>query len=517
MGVISTVMKKNTTVFAQRLTTVISSNKFFACILVLMAVEALWIAFSGRYPMAFDEDFHLGLIHLYSHHISPFWEAQPSGADSFGAVVRDPSYLYQYLMSFPYRAVSVVTNSQTAQVISLRVLNVALFTGGLVLWSKLLLKTGASKTIVHCSILAFVLIPVVPLLAAQINYDNLFIPVVAGVFLVAANFGEELAMYKRVNTKLLIQLLILCLFASLIKYAFLPILVAVIVYVLIRLIQAPASWRKLLLSLAFGWTLMERSTRWLLLIVLVVFSALFAERYLINLIRYHQPVPDCAKVLSIEQCSAYGPWIRNYNITNNRDPNANSSPLVYSVDWFYGMWLRSFFAVAGPGVRFETRGPLLLPGIGVIVLASIASIALAVKARTIWRKYDTSALTLLLVVIAGYLSLLWLDGYQSFVRLGETVAINGRYLLAVALPLILLGALGITETLRHRQDLKLLFVAVAIFILAWGGGTLTFILRSRDAWYWPNSTVQRVNFDIRQTLGPITPGYRHPIEFMSRN
>jgi hypothetical protein len=510
-------MKKKTTSFSHRLTVVASSNKFFVCILGFMALEALWIAFSGHYPMAFDEDFHLGLIRLYSHHISPFWEAQPSGADSFGAVVRDPSYLYHYLMSFPYRLITALTGSQTAQVISLRVLNVALFTGGLVLWRKLLLKTGASKAIVHSCILAFVLIPVVPLLAAQINYDNLFIPVVAAVFLVAAKFGEELGKYKRVNTKSLLQLLILCLFASLIKYAFLPILIAVIAYIVIRLIQTPASWRKLLLSLAFGWTLMTRSTRWALVVALVIFSALFAERYLINLARYHEPVPDCAKVLSVKQCSAYGPWARNYNITSNKDPRASNSVLTYSADWFYGMWLRSFFAVDGPTTHFETRGPLVLPGIGVIVLASIASLALLVNARAIWRKYDRSVLTLLIVVIAGYLSLLWLDGFRSFIKLGETVAINGRYLFPVALPLILLGALGINEALKRRGGLKAGFAAVAILTLVWGGGTLTYILRSRDAWYWPNSGVQRVNRDVRQTLGPITPGYRHPVEFMSRN
>ena len=85
--------------------------------MALFVLQAAWIALSGRYPMAFDENFHLGIIRLYAHHISPFWSGQPAGANAFGAVARDPSYLYQYLMSFPYRLVSIFTSSQTAHVL----------------------------------------------------------------------------------------------------------------------------------------------------------------------------------------------------------------------------------------------------------------------------------------------------------------------------------------------------------------------------------------------------------------
>ena len=54
------------------------SNKFFYIIIGFFVVEALWFVFSAIYPMAFDEDFHFGLIQLYSHHLSPFLSEQPA-------------------------------------------------------------------------------------------------------------------------------------------------------------------------------------------------------------------------------------------------------------------------------------------------------------------------------------------------------------------------------------------------------------------------------------------------------
>src|SRR5882672_10647373 len=116
-------MKKNITL-ASRLVRFVDSQPFFWLVIALLVLEAAWIALTGRYPMAFDEDFHLGIIRLYAHHISPFWAHQPPDGNAFGAVARDPSYLYQYLMSFPYRLVAAFTSDQTLQVLWLRAVNI---------------------------------------------------------------------------------------------------------------------------------------------------------------------------------------------------------------------------------------------------------------------------------------------------------------------------------------------------------------------------------------------------------
>src|SRR5665213_199085 len=203
--------------------------------------------------MAFDEDFHLGIIRLYAHHLSPFWSSQPQGANMFGAVARDPSYLYQYLMSFPYRLISLFTGDQTIQVIILRFINIGLFASSMVLYRRLMMKTGASRALVHLCLLIFVLIPISPLLAAQINYDNLLLPVTALALLLAANFDARLTKQKKLDTKLLLQLLTLCLLASLVKYAFLPLFVAILGFIAVRLWQRYRSVKQVWLNLLLGW------------------------------------------------------------------------------------------------------------------------------------------------------------------------------------------------------------------------------------------------------------------------
>lgn len=81
--------------------------------------------------MAFDERLPLGIITLYAHHLSPFWQAQPAHADAFGAVFRDPSYLYHWLMSFPYRFVSIFTDNHTTIVFMVAGLKCSLIWGGI--------------------------------------------------------------------------------------------------------------------------------------------------------------------------------------------------------------------------------------------------------------------------------------------------------------------------------------------------------------------------------------------------
>jgi hypothetical protein len=511
-------MAKHTKNLTTKITTFLGSGRCFAAIVALFILEALWIALSGRYPMAFDENFHLGIIRLYAHHISPFWTGQPLGADQFGAVARDPSYLYQWLMSFPYRLVAVFTNNQTAQVLILRFINIGLLATSLPVYRRLLLKTGASRTLVHLCLALFILIPITPLLAAQINYDNLLLPLTALTLLLAVNFNEELRKYKRVNVKTLLWLLIVGLITCLVKYAFLPILLVVIVYSLIILHHTYyPDYRKLWLSLGFGWTLVARRTRWLLLIIFVLISGLFLQRYGVNLVHYHKAIPDCSQVLSAQRCSAYSPWVRDHILETEKPVNSTSSPLVFTADWFYGMWLRSFFAVDGPATNFQTRGPLIMPAIGAIIFAVAALLATLATVPKLLRTYNKQVLWLFVAVMAVYAGALWFDGYQSFLQTGQAVAINGRYLLPVIPLLLVLLALGVNELFRDHQGVKLVIGGLVLVCILWGGGALTYILRSNDAWYWRNQAVYDVNHAVQQVLGPVTPGYYSPNEFMGHN
>jgi hypothetical protein len=506
-------MTKTNTSFSRRCVAMLGSAAFFRAILALLVLQAAWIALSGSYPMAFDEDFHLGIIRLYAHHLGPFWSGQPANADMFGAVARDPSYLYHFLMSFPYRLISVFTNDQTIQVLILRAINIGLFAGGLALYRRLMLKTGVSKALVHVCLLVFVLVPIVPFLAAQINYDNLLLPATALALLLAVRFDTILTTRKRLDAKTLLQLLVVCLLASLVKYAFLPIFAVIMGFVIVRTWQSRRQAPKLRRSLGASWQALSSWLRLGLAVAVVLSAGLFVERYGLNLVRYHEPVPDCSKVLTIKQCSAFGAWVRDYDykIAKVQGPR---SPVTFTREWLYGMWLRTLFAVGGPNTDFETRGPLLVPGVAIIVLAGVSVLAVPAAAPRLLKRYNAPSLWLLAAAAASYVGILWLDEYKAFLHTGHPVAINGRYLLPVLLPLALLGIAAVNELIKNRQATKLVLASAAVLCFVWGGGTLTFILRSDDAWYWPSPAVRTANHAVQRVLGPITPGYNQKTQFL---
>src|SRR5271154_6655389 len=128
--------------FTSRVYKLLGSPRLIRFILAFFIFESAWIAISAAYPQAFDENFHFGLIQVYSHYWLPFLSSQPPHAASFGAVARDPSYLYQYLMSFPYRIIAHFYHEEIGQIIMLRFINVGLFAAGILLLRRILLRVG---------------------------------------------------------------------------------------------------------------------------------------------------------------------------------------------------------------------------------------------------------------------------------------------------------------------------------------------------------------------------------------
>lgn len=500
-------------VVVQRMLKALSSTPLFWIIVGLLVVQAAWIAATGLYPMAFDEDFHFGIIKIYAHHFSPFWSSQPESANTFGAVFRDPSYLYHYLMSFPFRIISYFTSDQTVQVLWLRAINIGLFAWGLVLFRKVLLTTGASKALIHSCFLVFILIPVMPLLAAQINYDNLLFPLSAAVLWQAVNIATELKNHRTISIKRLLILASLALLTSIVKYAFLPILLTIVVYLGVRVIQTYDTWSDLRLGLERNWSQSSKVHLGLLIVGLILSLGLFSQRYVVNTVLYHTPIPDCSKVLDVEACSDYGPWIRDYNLKQIKS-GSDTNPVLFTGEWAYGMWLRLFFAVDGPSTQNQTRGPLLLPAVTSIAVAVLGIILMTTYSLRLWRGQNSEPVRLFAIISVVYVGVLWIDQYRAYLRTGQPVAINGRYLLPVLLPLLLLTAMSYRQWLKNHTDYKLLLIMVTIIGLAWGGGALTYILRSNSDWYWPNSTVRQINQSVQNTIGPIVPGNYYQGQFV---
>lgn len=483
---------------------VLRSPKFFVAILVLFVLQALWIALSAAYPMVFDENTHFGIIQLHAQQLSPVFTQQPPNSGFAGALTRDPSYLFHYFLSFPYRLIANLTDSLMAQVIFLRLFNIAFFATGLVLFRKLLLRTKVSPALIHVTLLFLILTPVVPLLAGQINYDNLLFPVAAGMLLLAISITNTLRVKHKFPISKILVFLTVGMLGCLVQFAYLPVFAGGFTWLVwelffalrskklkpmrdIKLYFSVTSWPKILLvSIPF----------------LVAFS-LFFHMYGINVLRYHHLTPRCDQVLTKAECSLNGGWQRNYTAYLNND-GVDANPALYAASWSYRMLVATFYTSSGgasPTAWYLSVNPLPVIFYTALVVL-LGGIVLIVRYnRALFRGHPY--LGGLVFVSLFYCLALWLINYQDFVRLGEKVAINGRYLFPVILPLMLLVGVAYNKLLSGRVAFKIGLFGIVLVLFLQGGGALSYITSSNPGWYWPNSTIIDANEGAQTIIKPL--------------
>jgi hypothetical protein len=237
---------------------------------------------------------------------------------------------------------------------------------------------------------------------------------------------------------------------------------------------------------------------------------LFLQRYGINAASYHTPLPDCAQVLSEEQCQSYGPWARN-RLYEAQKANIDSSIVNYADQWFHAMLLRSVFAINGPFSDYTNHFPFWIPQ-AVFEFMCLVSIALALifGVQILRKRWE---LQLFVVTLGIYIGILFWNNYGSYLQTGQPVAINGRYLLLV-LPLVLaVSALAFVAFLRKiRLEHARSWAAVGIILLLLhGGGFVTFVLQSDESWYWQNSRpISALNHAARDVFRPLV--YEKPAD-----
>jgi hypothetical protein len=490
--------------FTQKLTSFLSSRTFFYIIIGFFVFEALWFVFSAIYPMAFDEDYHFGLVQLYAQHLSPFWGEQPAGADKFGAVVRDPSFFYHYLMSFPYRFIDLFTNSEAIQVIFLRLINVAIFAWGLVLFRKVMLRAKASPMLANATLAIYALIPIVPFLAAHINYDNIFMVLLPLLCLNAFTVIDGLKA-KRLELKAIIWFVILGMASCVVKYPALPIVLAGFIFLAVMFVRAyRGRGKKLVADTKKAFAAFTASQKYVLLGLTLLFGVFFVQRYGVNLALYKTPVPDCDQVLTVGQCSQYGPWARDHGYVQNLSDSFQPNIRTFTASWFQGMLHRMFFAINSAKFYYVNYLELPVPTTTAVVLAIAGFASLVAWWRAVFR--GNTLLTFCITLAFAYIAVLFVNGYMDYARVGRPVAINGRYLLPV-LPLLAIAlgrAMSLSLQKFKAQKAKPYIVTAAILLFLHGGGLFTFILRSDKTWYWPNQAVVNVNDAARKVLAPIT-------------
>ena len=78
----------------------------------------------------------------------------------------------------------------------------------------------------------------------------------------------------------------------------------------------------------------------------------------------------------------------------------------------------------------------------------------------------------------------------------------------IMLPVMLIMLLGYNELLNKRNSIKVSLLSIFIVCMLYGGGTLTFVLRSNSSWYWHNNAVTNINESIKRNIGPLITGYK---------
>lgn len=491
---------------------IIRSDKFFYGVVFLLIIQGVWMALTARYPMAFDENFHFGVIQIYANQWSPFITNTPPDSGAYGELIRTTSYLYHYLMSFPYRFIALFTHDQTIQVILLRFINITLFAGGLIAFRRLLQKLHVSSGIINFSLFILVLVPVVPFLAGQINYDNLIFLLVPLTGLLATSCVSALTQKGRLPASSFILLLCIGMLGSLVKYAFIPLFAAALLYLGYAIFRHKKYGR----VLKDSWQSFKRLPIWALcglMALLVISTGLFAERYGVNVLNYGAIEPDCADVESVEHCLQYGPWGRNYGIEMDNQAKGNTdlpNLAVFLPEWVGGMMHRLYFAINYNYTNYEE---LPLPIITAYVMGFIG-LALACF---YWKPLvKNPGFLLAILIVSLYVLALLYTNFKDYIHYKAMLAINGRYLIPI-LPLVfalmatsyslfIKQVVVVKSRFKKPQLIQFSLIAVVAILTLQGGGILTFAVRSDSGWYWENPTAKVLGGGLKKAAMPLILG-----------
>ena len=470
---------------------VLRSNKFFYVTLGLFALGVAWMAIASLYPMAFDEEFHYGLIQIYATSWSPYGIQHTSDMAQYGSATADASYLFHYLMSFPYRLLQVLNVPDMGIIIALRFMNIALVVAAIAIFRKVLLDNHIGRASSNISMLFFMLLPTLSMLAAQINYDNLLLVIVSLVLLLTMRITRQLLAKNTLLASECWWLVILLLVGASVKYAFLPIAGGIVLWLIIILLVAGKKFTfnvpKQLRQLAKATVTLPPKTK-IILIVAGILSLFFSFHYVINIANYGSPIPSCEKVFDEDACTAYGPWNRNRMYTANLSSSfvPISVPQYIVTEWIPGMSERLVFAIAGKSNGFQTKDSLPVVLIGFWVLTIIGLLCFLL--RLIKDRFQASPFTWLTLLLCGiYTGVLTVQLYADYTETGVPVAINGRYLLLL-LPLfgavLLQSAAHYLKLLPTYLSALLITALIALFLLG-GAGASTYLVQSEAHWFWP--------------------------------
>lgn len=490
-----------------KLASILRSPNFFRVTLLIFLVQGTFFALAvnpslqstregstyldrsvGLVP---DGNRHMAAIyHFASQPIvnGPFIQDMTDAELMMGDVVRFPSYLYYYLMSFPVRAAVALDMSDLAIIYLVRFIGLGFGVMALVVFCRIIQEVRAGPAIANLATFALATTGAFAYFAPAENYDMLAL---------LLWFCVVLASFRLVQRRDPVQLywiVVISLFLSVTKYTYLPfagvaVLVALVLYVRDSK-GIGAAWSHTKTQFAKHWRQLARWRQGALIALLLVGAGLFVERIGVNLVQYQSVSPNCAKVHSRESCMNFSVYKRNVNRIDAVAAGETWTKDFHAVG-YTGAWLQRYYPT-----MYYYMGHIWVYDIWIMLWVSLgvvltlvisALIYLIVKRRAVLRsRAEWLLLGIIGLITAGQY------GYNVMIFLkysGQLYGHQGRYLLPMigflyVIMLLIVARAYYTLPQQYQKVAVIGLIIIGIGAAIINGALLNFFVHaSTPDWY----------------------------------
>ena len=415
-----------------------------------------------------DEFRHIGNIYYYAHlplSAGPFITDAPLASLWLGEIERFPSYLYYYVMSFPLRGLEAIGVGYEATIITLRILTSLTGLAALVLGYRILRLVGSSAIVAGWATVALALTGRFVWQSAGVSYDT---PSMA-LFLLFLLAGVHVL--QTASARWYLVFIASAALVSITKYTFMPFVVfgAVVLTVFVIVARRRSGDAGFATSWRIGFA-RARAGILALSVLAAVSLALFAERIVVNYLRFGDAEPDCDVINTAAECTTYFDiYRRNTSVRADylaQIADGSRGPQQYAPFSYTGTWAdiyyQSTFFYRGAGSGYLTWSV----DNWVIVLGSLSLVAAIAFALVAARRLLTSPPRVFIAgVSALYIVGVYVFNLRTYLSVDKYYAHSGRYLLPIAVFAIAAALVGMLWAFRRMNRAYRGYVAIAAVLV----------------------------------------------------
>lgn len=491
---------------------IISSPSAYRWIIALFILQALFSVViispstpkdgvGGRYVernedgVVPDGHRHLGAIYYYAERPVLAGPVISDMADSdlwMGDLVRFPSYLYYYVLSFPVRIAMAFHASDMAIIYLVRLIGLVIGVLALLVFRRITQLVTSSLAVQNISLFALSLTGSFVWLAAAENYD------VPSLLLWFAFLYTSMSLFVKKDARYLYWMAVWFFLLSVTKYTYIPFaglfgLIAVGLYAKNNGASKLGQLTHLLRIGISDWLHTLKKWQIALGVVLVVIGAgLFSERIIGNLAVYHSFNPSCSSLHSHEACMKFGVYARNYN-QKERLANGTVQPITYNppIVGYPSYWVVRYY-----DSMYVYMGHIYIPSYSFLVelagiLAAIIGIAVLILAKVKKIRLFKSQPEFYVFGVVVVLTLLqFMFNVNTILNYGgQTYAHQGRYLLSVVgfaylLYIIALRRVYKAQSAKIKRLTLWVGAVVAVYAILVASAVPSFLIHAEhEGWY----------------------------------